>query len=152
VLHVGTAAALLVYFWREWLRLFMAVLGRGKTKERNLIALLILGTLPAVFFGFVFEKWFRHLFGSAFAAACFLVVNGVVLFAGERLRRRAAAASDRRGLAQAGWGDALLVGLFQASALGSALNIGRRWLAALCQPLRQLRLRSRRGRIGDRAH
>jgi hypothetical protein len=42
VLHVGTAAALLVYFWREWLRLFMAVLGRGKSagevsRERNLI-------------------------------------------------------------------------------------------------------------------
>jgi undecaprenyl-diphosphatase len=117
VLHVGTAAALLVYFWREWLRLFMAVLGRGNIKERNLIVLLILGTLPAVFFGFVFEKWFRHLFGSAVAAAWFLVVNGVVLFAGERLRRRAAAASDRRGLAQASWRDALLVGLFQASAL-----------------------------------
>ena len=90
VLHVGTAAALLVYFWREWLRLFMAALRRSETNERNLIMLLIVGTLPAVFFGFVFEKWFRHLFSSAFAAAWFLVVNGVVLFAGERFRRRAA--------------------------------------------------------------
>ena len=117
VLHVGTAAALLVYFWREWLRLFMAALRRSETNERNLIMLLIVGTLPAVFFGFVFEKWFRHLFSSAFAAAWFLVVNGVVLFAGERFRRRAAESSDRRGLAQAGWRDALLVGLFQASAL-----------------------------------
>lgn len=122
VLHVGTAGALLVYFWREWLSLFMAVLGRGKTaievhKERHVIALLILGTLPAVVLGFVFEKWLRHLFGSAVAAALFLLVNGVVLFAGERLRRRADAASDRRGLAQASWRDALLVGLFQASAL-----------------------------------
>jgi len=31
VLHVGTAAALLVYFWREWRSLFMAALGRGNT-------------------------------------------------------------------------------------------------------------------------
>jgi undecaprenyl-diphosphatase len=34
VLHVGTAAALLIYFWREWLGLFMAVLGRGSTTMR----------------------------------------------------------------------------------------------------------------------
>jgi undecaprenyl-diphosphatase len=45
------------------------------------------------------------------------IVNGMVLFAGERLRRRVAAAGDRRGLAQAGWRDAVLVGSFQAGAL-----------------------------------
>jgi undecaprenyl-diphosphatase len=88
VLHVGTAAALLIYFWREWLGLFMAVLGRSSTtvevrKERHVFALLVLGTLPAVVLGFAFEKWLRHLFGSPVAAAVFLIVNGAVLFAGE---------------------------------------------------------------------
>ncbi len=122
VLHVGTATALLVYFWREWLSLLMAALGRGGAasgtigEHRRLIALLVLGTLPAVVLGFVFEKWLRHLFGSPVAAACFLVVNGVVLFAGERLRRRADAMHDRRRLAQAGWGDAIIIGLAQATA------------------------------------
>jgi undecaprenyl-diphosphatase len=122
VLHVGTAAALLVYFRREWCSLFTAALGRGNSavevsKERYLIALLVLGTLPAVVLGFAFVKWLRHLFGSPTAAALFLIVNGVVLFAGERLRRRANAAGDRRGLAQASWRDALVIGLFQAAAL-----------------------------------
>ena len=121
VLHVGTATALLVYFWREWLSLLMAALGRGAApvevaKERYLIWLLVLGTLPAVAFGFVFEKWLRHLFGSPIVAAVFLIVNGLVLFSGEHLRRRAAV-SDRRRLAQASWRDALLIGLFQATAL-----------------------------------
>jgi undecaprenyl-diphosphatase len=122
VLHVGTATALLVYFWREWLSLLMAALGRGGAaggaigEHRRLIALLVLGTLPAVVLGFVFEKWLRHLFGSPVAAACFLVVNGVVLFAGERLRRRADAMQDRRRLAQASWGDAIIIGLAQATA------------------------------------
>jgi undecaprenyl-diphosphatase len=122
VLHVGTATALLVYFWRDWWDLFMGVLGRGGAArqvrtERHLIALLVFGTLPAVVLGFVFEKWLRHLFGSPVAAAAFLVVNGVVLFAGERLRRRAGAVGDRRVLAKAGWRDAIVVGLFQATAL-----------------------------------
>jgi undecaprenyl-diphosphatase len=57
------------------------------------------------------------LFGSASSASVFLIVNGVVLFAGERLRRRGEAAGDRRGMTEAGWRDAILVGLFQATAL-----------------------------------
>jgi undecaprenyl-diphosphatase len=121
VLHVGTATALLVFFWRDWVRLFMAILGRGAANkvrtERHLIALLALGTLPAVVLGFIFENWLRHLFGSPAAAAAFLIVNGVVLFAGERLRRRADALGDRRDLVTASWRDAMLVGLFQATAL-----------------------------------
>jgi undecaprenyl-diphosphatase len=122
VLHLGTATALLIYFWRMWLSLLLAVFGRGETaseisKERNLIALLVLGTLPAVVLGFAFEKWLRHLFGSPVAAAVFLVVNGVVLFAGERLRRRANAGGGRRELANASWRDAVLIGLLQATAL-----------------------------------
>ena len=78
--------------------------------------LLVLGTLPAVVLGFVFEKWLRHLFGSPNAAAWFLLVNGFVLFAGERLRRRAAAGGERRRLVDAGWRDALAVGLWQTAA------------------------------------
>ena len=118
VLHVGTAAALLLYFWRDWWGLLMALFGRGQAvaEERHLIVLLVLGTLPAVVLGFVFEKWLRHLFGSPHAAAWFLLVNGCVLFAGERLRRRAAAGGERRRLVDAGWRDALAVGLWQTAA------------------------------------
>ena len=122
VLHVGTATALLVYFWRDWLGLLLAALGRsGATsrtidENRHLIALLVIGTLPAVVLGFVFEKWLRHLFGSPVAAALFLIANGLVLFAGERLRRRADAARDRKRLANASWGDAIVVGVCQTTA------------------------------------
>ena len=122
VLHVGTATALLVYFWREWLSLVLAVLGRGGTtsrsiaEHRHLIVMLVLGTLPAVVLGFIFEKWLRHLFGSPVAAAFFLILNGIVLFAGERLRRRANTARDRKSLGQASLGDAIIVGLCQTTA------------------------------------
>jgi undecaprenyl-diphosphatase len=122
VLHVGTAAALLVYFWRDWWSLLVAAFGRGSSssrtiaEHRHLIVLLVLGTLPAVVLGFVFEKWLRHLFGSPVAAAFFLILNGFVLFGGERLRRRANAARDRRRLTQASWGDAIFVGLCQTTA------------------------------------
>jgi len=118
VLHVGTATALLIYFWREWQELLLALLGRGEAiaERRHLVALLVIGTLPAVALGFVFEHRLRHLFGSPVAAAFFLIVNGFVLFGGERLRRRTLAARDRRALGDASWRDALAVGLWQTLA------------------------------------
>jgi hypothetical protein len=87
------------------------------SKEHHLLALLVLGTLPAVVLGFVFERWLRHLFGSPSTGALILLLNGVVLFAGERLRGPGDAAADRRGMAEAGWRYAILINLFQAAAL-----------------------------------
>lgn len=118
VLHLGTATALLIYFWREWWGLLAALFGRGEAlaERRLLIALLVVGTLPAVVLGFVFEKWLRHLFGSPTAAAAFLIANGFLLFLGERLRRRALGAQHRRQLGNARLRDALAVGLWQTTA------------------------------------
>ena len=118
VLHVGTATALLIYFWREWWGLLLALFGQGPAvaERRHLIALLVIGTLPAVVLGFVLEHPLRRLFGSPIAAACFLILNGFVLFGGEHLRRRAVSAADRRGLENASWRDALAVGFWQTLA------------------------------------
>ena len=66
--------------------------------------------------GLVFEHPLRQLFGAPVAAACFLIVNGFVLFGGEHLRRRALRVRDRRELADASWRDALIVGLWQTLA------------------------------------
>jgi undecaprenyl-diphosphatase len=121
VLHVGTATALLIYFWREWRGVLLALVRRGaaiaeQRQQRHLIALLVIGTLPAIVLGFVFEHRLRHLFGSPVAAAFFLIINGFVLFGGEHLRRRALTARDRRELGDASWRDALIVGLWQTTA------------------------------------
>ncbi len=118
VLHLGTATALLIYFWREWWGLLLALLRRGEeiADRRHLVALLVIGTLPAVVLGFIFEHRLRHLFGSPVAAAFFLIINGFVLFGGERLRRRALRARDRRELGDANWRDAFFVGLWQTLA------------------------------------
>jgi undecaprenyl-diphosphatase len=116
-LHVGTAGALLIYFWRDWIDLLLAFIGRGAAKarerDRRLFWLLVVATLPAVVVGFAFEKWFQNLFGTPLIAAVFLIANGGVLFVGERLRRRA---SDRR-LDSLGWKTALAVGVCQCGAL-----------------------------------
>src|SRR6185312_3877417 len=55
VLHLGTAIALLAYFWRDWIQLLFAVLGRPterlRADELRLLALIVVATIPAAIVG-----------------------------------------------------------------------------------------------------
>jgi len=55
MLHVGTAVALLGYFWRDWLALVRGVLGLADAhvnqESRRVFVLLVIATIPAVIFG-----------------------------------------------------------------------------------------------------
>jgi undecaprenyl-diphosphatase len=121
VLHVGTAMALLGYFWRDWIGFVRAILGSMAPAEaknqRRLLIMLIIGTIPAVIVGFALEHVLRNLFGSPPIAAVFLMVNGVVLWIGERLRTRNVETEDLRSLDDLGAIDALLIGVCQCTAL-----------------------------------
>ncbi|MGH3515380.1 MAG: undecaprenyl-diphosphate phosphatase, partial [Pseudonocardiaceae bacterium] len=93
-LHVATAAALLVFFWRDWLRIvggFVSSLRyrRLRTSGERLAWLLIVGTIPVGICGLLLEHLFRTTLGRPIPAAAFLIANGVVLYIGELLRRRA---------------------------------------------------------------
>jgi undecaprenyl-diphosphatase len=94
-LHVATAAALLVFFWRDWLRI-IGGFGtsvwhrRVETPAERLAWLIILATVPVGISGLLLEHTFRTVLGRPIPAAMFLTLNGGVLYAGERLRRRAA--------------------------------------------------------------
>jgi undecaprenyl-diphosphatase len=92
-LHVATAAALLVFFWRDWLRILAGFATslryrRIQTPEQRLAWLIVVGTIPVGLAGLALEHLFRTTLGKPLPAAVFLIINGVILFAGERLRRR----------------------------------------------------------------
>jgi undecaprenyl-diphosphatase len=115
VMHLGTAIALLIYFWRDWWDFATAVLVRRGPKaeaERRLFWLVVLATLPAVVIGFVLEKHLKQIFGAPLIAAGFLILNGLMLFVAERWKGRA-----QRNLNQLRWFDALLIGFWQCLAL-----------------------------------
>ncbi|MDQ6711968.1 MAG: undecaprenyl-diphosphatase [Candidatus Dormibacteraeota bacterium] len=102
LLHVGTATALLIYFRRDWLAIVRAVIrsvidGRMHgTADEKLGWRLVAGTLPAGLVGFLFQKQVQSLFANPRAAAAFLIVNGLIMFVGERVRRRAVAFDEGR--------------------------------------------------------
>ena len=116
MLHVGTATALLLFFWRDWWRLLLGVLGIGAADNtranRRLFLLIVVATIPAVILGFALEKFFRSLFGSPVTAAAFLALNGFLLMFGERIRT-----SGHRPLAELNIKDALIIGCWQCAAL-----------------------------------
>ncbi|HMC51639.1 MAG TPA: undecaprenyl-diphosphate phosphatase [Acidimicrobiales bacterium] len=92
-LHVATALALLWFFREEWLGIARGLLRsvrrrRVEGPEERLAWLLVIATVPAGLTGLAFEHALRTLFAKPFAAACFLAVNGAILLAGERVRRR----------------------------------------------------------------
>lgn len=93
-LHVATAAALLLFFWRDWLRILTGLVTsirfrRIHTPPERLAWLIVLATIPVGISGLLLEHLFRTALGLPVPAAIFLIINGVILYAGERLRRRA---------------------------------------------------------------
>ena len=91
--HVATAAALLVFFWRDWVRIvagFATSLRhrRVETPAERLAWLIVLATIPVGVAGLALEHLFRTTLGKPIPAAAFLIANGVVVYVGERLRRR----------------------------------------------------------------
>jgi undecaprenyl-diphosphatase len=94
-LHVATAIALLIFFWRDWIRIiggFITSLRyrRVQTDDERLAWMIIIGTVPVGLAGLALEHTFRTVLGKPVPAAIFLMINGLVLFGAEALRRRAA--------------------------------------------------------------
>jgi undecaprenyl-diphosphatase len=99
-LHVATAIALLIYFWRDWIRIIGGFVSsvryaRVQTASERLAWMIILATIPVGLVGVLFEHEFRVLFGKPIRAAIFLVINGVILLAGELFRRKKSVQADR---------------------------------------------------------
>lgn len=141
-LHVATATALLIYFRDEWRAIiggFFRTLGEGARERRapwsairdaheRMAWLLAVATIPAGLTGLAFEHVLRVTFAKPLFAAVFLMLNGALLFVGERYRHRAqvkAVAADHgtyegsefRRLETLEFKEAAIVGVAQVFAL-----------------------------------
>ena len=139
-LHVATALALLVFYRRDWIAIiggFITVLRtrRVETSTQRLAVLVVVATVPVGITGLLLEHPLRTLFAKPLAAAVFLTINGVILGAGEVLRRRAAgrpvAATPgasttgtltHRSLETLEYREAAVIGVFQTFALLAGIS------------------------------
>ncbi|WP_026204331.1 undecaprenyl-diphosphate phosphatase [Actinomycetospora chiangmaiensis] len=105
-LHVATALAMIVYFWRDWVRILTGLVTsirdrRVATDDQRLAWMLVLATIPVGLAGLVLDQLFRTLLAKPVPTAAFLVANGVLLIAVEQLARRRAAPAPAPGPAAA---------------------------------------------------
>ncbi len=147
VAHWGTALAVIVYFWEDWVSLVGAAFqsvrkqlfpmagraaGRDGTPGTNpaesahssLFWLLVLGTVPGALIGYLLDDFFEQMFARPVAAAGFLLVTAALLAGSERWGRR------ERELADLRWVDALFIGLAQALAIFPGISRSGATIAA----------------------
>lgn len=125
--HLATAIVLFLFFWKDWMRILRG-LGRS-LRDRGIAPddadaklgwLLVVGTIPAGVLGLLLEHSLRGVFASAQSASFFLILNGLLLFGAEMLRRRApetADDDDTRIARQMSFAQSFSVGAAQAIAL-----------------------------------
>ncbi|TNM61923.1 undecaprenyl-diphosphate phosphatase [Streptomyces sp. NP160] len=93
-LHVATAAALVLFYCRDWARITTGLLSSVRHRRitgpvARLGWLLVLATIPVGVTGLLLEHPLRTVLARPVPTAAFLVLNGVVLYLIDRRRRRA---------------------------------------------------------------
>jgi len=137
MLHVGSALGLLWFFRREWvviIRAFFRTLAKRRieTSGERLAWMIVVASIPAGIIGIVLEHALRTLTAKPLAAAIGLMVNGLLLFAAERYRRRAEVRSlaVREGAKDDGgrrlltleYREAVLIGFAQSAGLVAGIS------------------------------
>jgi undecaprenyl-diphosphatase len=137
MLHVGSAIGLLIYFWRDWIdiiKAFFVTLGKRRieTPTERLAWLIVCATIPVGILGVALEHPIRVALAKPLSAAIFLMVNGCILLAAERFRRRSEVRelARREGLNAEGsrrldtleYREAAVIGVAQSSALIAGIS------------------------------
>jgi undecaprenyl-diphosphatase len=123
--HLATALVLLAFFWRDWLNIVRGVLRsfvireiRNEDTYAKLGWLIVVSTIPVGVLGILFQEPLTKLFAAPQLVAGVLILNGVVLYVAERLRRRAReGVKSDVALAKLSWKQSILIGIAQCFAL-----------------------------------
>ena len=124
VIQIGTLAAVISYYWRDIVRILLAMLAdlrRGKlatTHDALLGWMIAWGTVPIVAFGFLFRHQIKSELRSLYVVSAALAGIAILLAIVELIiRRREAMGRHGRDVSQVTWREATAVGFAQAVAL-----------------------------------
>ncbi|MEN2741053.1 undecaprenyl-diphosphate phosphatase [Microbacterium sp. X-17] len=117
ITQIGTEAAVVVFFWRDIVRIvarwFQALFGRipRNDPDARMGWLIIVGSIPIVALGILFQNQIETVFRSLYIIAATLIFFGVLLGIADHV------GSKRRKLEQMTYGQGIVYGLAQALAL-----------------------------------
>lgn len=121
-LHLGTTAAVLVFFRNEWSYMIRGGIARvlnqagpesqlGTVYDGRLLFLLVLASVPTAIFGIIVDVWFEDELRDPIVVGAMLIAIGLVIYAAERVSTRTRSIESTR------WGDAAVIGVAQALSL-----------------------------------
>jgi len=116
-LHLGTLAAVIVYFFRDWLQLTAQGFGLKYepdpmlAKNRWLLWLLAIATVPVGVFGYLFKEQAEGPWRNSYVIGAMLIALGVVMWIADRAGRR------QKTLGDVSLADSAIIGLSQALAI-----------------------------------
>lgn len=127
VLQLATTLAVVVYFWKDIKQLCISglkfVIGKCTDRvERNLVLVVVIGTIPAIFAGLLLEGAMETVFRSTTLVAGTLVAGGVVMLFAEWVWKKRVSLDDLNknrhpelvsGSNNVGVKQGLIIGLFQ---------------------------------------
>jgi undecaprenyl-diphosphatase len=116
-LHAGTLAAILIYFFRDWVQLIANGLGfsyrghRPDENSRSLLWFLVIATIPAGLAGLKFQKYAETAWRSFYVIAAAEIILGLLMYVADRVGR------EKDGLNQMNLFDSVAIGVAQALAI-----------------------------------
>lgn len=113
VLQMATSSAILVYFWRDILKILKTVwsfITRKpiEQKDRTMLYAIVIGTIPAIIFGLLLEKSMDTIFRNIYLVALTLVLGSLLFWYAEKKAKEDKVLSIWRGIK---------IGFFQCLAL-----------------------------------
>lgn len=109
-LHLGTAAAVILFFLRDWIDLIRAGFTKPKTQDGRLFWLLVLATIPGALFGIFLDKYMNSFRNPALIGAM-LIIMGIILYAADQYGKRVV------DIKEIGVKRSLIIGLAQVFAI-----------------------------------
>lgn len=134
-LHLGTLIALILFFWKDWIEIIKLTLSDMKVikyetnsylKNKNILWLIIIATIPGIIFGLLFESEAETVFRNPLLIAFTLAAMGLILFLVDRY------ADKIKDINKITVKESILIGLSQALAIipgvsrsGATITAGR---------------------------
>jgi undecaprenyl-diphosphatase len=115
-LRVGTLAAVLIFFFKDWVRIVLTGLGvpfaenADGENNRHLFSYLLFGTIPLGIAGLLFSKDAEGPWRNRIVMGIMLIAVGILMHLGDKIK-------SERGLYQITWLDAAWIALSQAFAV-----------------------------------
>lgn len=116
-LHLGTLAAVLIYFFKDWVQIIGNGIGLNVgrdpalQKNRMLLWLLAVGSIPGAIAGVLFEKQAETSLRSPYIIASTAIGVGLIMWISEYAGRK------QKGLAHVSMADSITIGIAQAFAV-----------------------------------